>query len=923
MIKFQTARVLQRLLRGERVWDYGADFNELWRIESLKPSHMIVVWADTPADPNVHPVATARYLTPIDWAIAACCQIADLTVSVLDLRPTQHKDTNEYPVLHWLKTQRPECVPWLRYLTVQDLLNAPDADSLEMILAPGSAAPEGAPKVEPREALRALPVCQIDLTGDEGHHAISNIVGPLLLLRNYPVRDHTEGANHREALRQLLTAAEFAPKPIVPIAEFAIGEDELINLVAFDHIRIVLIDDQWHHGWAAWLSERLGLKWDGCRADAARQAAMKAPQCIVGAPDSGISLWVAGAPQWILHRARTALEGKKKDARFKLRLTDDGGTCPEILLLDLRLFTPLSPDERLFTQDVANLARRFVDTAREGPYFDGSELDSVGHDVAGRATMLTLLPRVLAQTDFSLPIILFSSTSRREIVVKFHGYNNIFTDFSKPRPFGEASLDVAERAEKTFAAALRQALQLAAARQLCGNIIIAADNCNAVDRRAPSDISHFELYLDESGGSAISADPDVIEAEKKRFVIGGLLIGYWGTQENGGPRDLHHTMGEKGLRWWPEHHGGHYLKKRNVASKADKPGGASCKPEDILATFLGCLGKAPAYGVCLEYRGDIERGDVERDELRALWRSDNRYRFMLSTLLELLLFDVLPTIVNDNATISIFVATRARQASEFAGGEAKVKRIRELYGYEGNYSHFQSMSAASVLPVILEATERRGESILPAKLEHARGVTLTYVDRPRWELTQHQHYVADIVANSCFTTGQKFLPNSNIAKIFERGIYDKSDARLNSLLRAARALSADDRSGAILEVANIDFGLLFAKRSTATLLLQRLAGELRENLRSEDLLLVARGIEPRELLQPHPASSQVQHGTVISIKPDDGYGYIRPKVGDENVYFRIGAWQSATFPSLHERVDFESFRGPDGKLRASWVRSLV
>ena len=347
-MKFHTAGVLQWFLPDARVWDYGADFNELWRIEALKPGHMLVVWADTPPDHNVHPVATARYLTPFDWAIAACSQVAGLTVSVLDLRPTQRNDSNEYPVLRWLKTLKPECVPWLRYLTVQDLLNVSSTDCLSMLLEPALTMPEGVQKVEPREALRALPVCQIDLTGDEGHHAISNIVGPLLLLRNYPARDHTEGTNHSEALRQLLTVAGFVPKPMPPIAEFVTDEDEFFNLATFGHVRIVLVDDQWHHGWAAWLSERLGLAWDRSRADAVLKTAMKAPQCIVGNPNTGVSLWVAGAPQWILHRAKAVLEGKMKDARFKFHLTDDEGTCPEILLLDLRLFPSRSHDEQAF-----------------------------------------------------------------------------------------------------------------------------------------------------------------------------------------------------------------------------------------------------------------------------------------------------------------------------------------------------------------------------------------------------------------------------------------------------------------------------------------------------------------------------------------------------------------------------------------------
>ena len=86
-----TAAALKRFFSPDesvRVWDYGADFNEMWNVEPLDATqHAIVVWTDIPVDPVVHPVATAEHLTPFDWALAARCKHSNLRVTVLDLKP--------------------------------------------------------------------------------------------------------------------------------------------------------------------------------------------------------------------------------------------------------------------------------------------------------------------------------------------------------------------------------------------------------------------------------------------------------------------------------------------------------------------------------------------------------------------------------------------------------------------------------------------------------------------------------------------------------------------------------------------------------------------------------------------------------------------------------------------------------------------
>src|SRR5207302_1252264 len=122
-------------------------------------------------------------------------------------------------------------------------------------------------------------------------------------------------------------------------------------------------------------------------------------------------------PNWLVKRASRALEDKKKDARFDLCLTEEGGMRHEILLLDLRLFRPGDSAEQVFLRELAKHARRFVDDQSAG--ITEAELKDVVDWADGRASQpeaqekitsdrVTLLPRFLAEVDFSLPIVLFS-----------------------------------------------------------------------------------------------------------------------------------------------------------------------------------------------------------------------------------------------------------------------------------------------------------------------------------------------------------------------------------------------------------------------------------------------------------------------------------------------------------------------------------
>jgi hypothetical protein len=553
-----TKEALELILAGQppgvrrTLWDYDADFDALWRMEDPDGGHAIVVWGDTPIDPVVRPVATEPHLTPFDWAIAARALHPDLRTTVIDLRPDQH-DAASYAALRWWRTQREDCVPWLRRLCPSQLVDV-DLGGLRALLdarndpSPHPSVPSHL--VEPRSVLKTLPACQVDVGASATHHAVANLIGPLLLLSAPPQRaqPQVEWPNHQQALRQVLVAAG-----VIDANQRASRKR---TARWGEHCRVVLLDDQWHHGWAEWLADCLGLRWNAVAESLRSLAASEGPQCVAGAPTEGVSLWVASSADWLLDRVESALrDNRRPDARLRLRLTAaEPDDVSEVLLLDLRLVQPGSASEKRLLARAAHCARRFAD---HGAWraFDAEELDAVlnwaEHGAARPETpsILTILPRLVAHADPTFPVVLFSSTGRHDVLKKLEGYESIMTQFSKPHLMLGPSSDVADRAETSLMSSLEDAQRLAVGRSGLHRVL-------SVDPNATVDgpFGHAALFLDESGDEG-----------RPPLTVGGVLALF---PEQRGESELNAALLGRGIHWGP---GG--LEKRPDAGIRDQRAG--------------------------------------------------------------------------------------------------------------------------------------------------------------------------------------------------------------------------------------------------------------------------------------------------------------------------------------------------------------
>ncbi len=109
--------------------------------------------------------------------------------------------------------------------------------------------------------------------------------------------------------------------------------------------------------------------------------------------------------------------------------------------------------------------------------------------------------------DLSLPIVLFSSTHRREIIEGLKAYGNIITIFEKPRLLAVTQDETVALAKVQFQQAVERALDLVATRRLCADLSIVVCESPTLQPKI------VEIYVEESGN-----DSD--------FRVGGLIVAY-------------------------------------------------------------------------------------------------------------------------------------------------------------------------------------------------------------------------------------------------------------------------------------------------------------------------------------------------------------------------------------------------------------
>lgn len=511
------------------VWDYSnpLHFDVLWSaIENgalANAGKVLVVWNRTPLDESLAPVNTAEHVSPLHWAAcAAKATLEDqppLQVAVLDLNPAAHQ--NEY--LHkFVRSLERGRLRWLRLLQAAELFGELSCE--------GTFQADGA--VGDGETLRERLFPQIkasqrnispDLLHDrirekltspsspDDRHAIANVVGPMVLHG----RDYLASKGFaKHAFLPVFEATGLLPKGLTD-GGLSVGK---IKAESWGNqpLRLLLVDDQADCGWTDWIRANLPVS---------------NPSIVTLQPDDVIT-----SPDALLDRLMVEwrLMGDAKDRRFTLQLeaSGDGKKTSDrqpILLLDLRLHSMRSAEsEADFLKRLLPLCERFKSDGKAAPFawsgFSAQELQIVQRwcehpkrETPEHLVALSLLPRLIALMDMSLPIVIFSSTGQRTLIEKFKPYGNIITDFEKPRFFGRDARNVITETHAKFEAAIEHAVRLVVARRLSQQM---ARNVGMADPGLAGSELHnggqngewsAVLYIDESGSA-------------RELTLGGILL---------------------------------------------------------------------------------------------------------------------------------------------------------------------------------------------------------------------------------------------------------------------------------------------------------------------------------------------------------------------------------------------------------------
>lgn len=731
------------------------DFARLWKL-SESNKRILILWPKTAPDETVSPVNTTPVVSPIELAVCLASKAADSPetwpqIAIIDLNP---KANCSAPLYRYFCSLRPDRIPWLKVFQADDLLAASpaSADCLEKVLFPDipSLVPNNTDDelrnrvIATYKQLRRQMRLNVSEEGSEAEfnrHNLANIIGPMILRGGkLPTSEILiQGGEtialaspHASALSSVLESCALLspPKSGTPAdASSGTGLD------------LLLVDDQAHHGWEAWIRETL----------------------------PGANLKTLPSPHALLALLKAQFQINSKgdasnDLRFRLTLPEFAANQNPILLLDLRLFGGNWDAELRFYDELFPFVEQHFcrsDLAWEGidqELIDGLKTwrnNSAKTDSAGHIQALTLLPRVLALADPSLPILLFSSTGKREITDILTDYGNIILEFEKPRFFAGRITVQPDDVAAAFGHAVQTACWWRNVREY-----VSAINSRAIPnlenaRENFSGMTHFEVFHDEAGVDT-----------QFRFRLAALIAGF---QQSTDSDLLDHAIVGRRLTFY-----GNPAPLKKLFTPPD-----SIEKQwrtQIAAPLTSVVAGRCALLPSVVISGLTPRAAKDDYSMMEPTSLDNLNWDLLSLLAEILLIDLIPWL-SDSPDLSIHfyggtrnrvIPLRARTERE-AENEQDIhdKELRLRWGISGEggpraslinpkpdgtweytwsslgYDGFHSFVSSAIFQRQQSVHGTRvGEAI-----SRALGVGLAYKSNSPYQPFRHLHYFADRIAS--------------------------------------------------------------------------------------------------------------------------------------------------------------------------------
>lgn len=685
MVDQALAKVLGTLLGVEAplVLSYGTNHEKLWelenedlktRLDDASRNGLILIWDGQKGSSTVAGRNTTEYLNPLTWALCATRKYPSLQITIVDCDANKHATGKFYQMLQVIDpAQRPFRLITNPSCCVADILAHPNQPPATSTTA--------------KDLLATRLKSLLTERGKESdHHALANIVGPLILLGNKLTCDADAGQRALYTLFRevgLVGAADESLKPEPPLVsgnalseatESTAVEDEL-------PVRLLLVDDQYSHGWDKWVTSMVAHD------PSYKLEATASPDILIDSINEGL----AKGDKDLDYRFRLSFpptqptaapiedpvaQGKVTKKPACLTSFDElAAEIPRppaeepyvetILLLDLRLFSlrPVQEEAEFIRKKLLPLCKKFApdddsspqekEMSLPWPGFSTEEIQCADKWCANprRETdeyllVLSMLPKLVSLVDFSLPIILFSSTGQRRIIELLKPYGNIITSFEKPRFTGLEGAELVSETETRFYSALKRASAFVrAAQKIRALRALPLTQYNEAKAMFKGK-RHIEIFHDESSDSG-----------SPYFRVAAFAVGF-DSMEDANKTDSHiHTNG-------PRFFG------PNPLEKITEPDAAETQWKYQVAPALAEGLKAgqcqfPYILPFMVVSGEWIQPRADTDQFSLLDPSglDNTNQELFRLLLEVMLVDVLAWVTSDLPECCVFGATRMRRQS--------------------------------------------------------------------------------------------------------------------------------------------------------------------------------------------------------------------------------------------------------------------
>ena len=525
------------------------EFKQLWLQNNLiaatagqlENKALIIIWDGMPQNDGIANLLNP-HLTPLDWALAFSIRMlkigqtdfVPIEIHIIDLSSSQYENAFAMQMAASIC----DAMPWVKLYSPLPRGRRAYEETFPIEQLQSFTLPNTPIKLPPQNGGAYLNrLIQISKAGkawiirSNDHHDLNNIIGPQVILEslmnNPDIPDIVDSKN--QLIKIMSTRLKWSE-----LLNSKYPGEQLTSLTFDETTNVISIDDQLERGWDLILCALFGV---GYKKSTSTDSTMLKlfTNC------SEIALYGSSSPEFLIQQLIN-IDTFESNKKFSLKpgsfitreaITPQISGIPErptILILDLYLFTGKSIDEtKEYYKTIGATAKLVADLSVKKlawPNFKEkamlSELAASGIvNERNIATAITILPRLCALRWPSVPIIVFSSTERREVIEKLINYGNIFLSGSKPNVLTDNSGEhIWACVEKLRRDLLASKGLLKLQKELMNLFQMQSGIVEKTERTKPQH-THITVALDETGNFETS----------QRSAVGGVMLFTTGTSE--------------------------------------------------------------------------------------------------------------------------------------------------------------------------------------------------------------------------------------------------------------------------------------------------------------------------------------------------------------------------------------------------------